>query len=386
MRRVFLFVLDSLGAGQAADAGDFGDAGAFTLRTLYDSGKLHIPNLLKLGLGNIDGLSFLGGVEEPTASYGRFAEDSRGRDTVMGHWELMGCVSEKPFPVFPDGFPGDLIKELEDISGHTIIGNIAASGTEIIKTLGQESIEKNALIVYTSADSVLQVAAHENRVSLQELYDICQKFRDLLTGDSGVGRVIARPFTGFGGAFYRLPDRKDFCLLPPTGTYLDELKARGLDVIGVGKIRDIFGGRGLTDSVPAHNNEESMAGAMAMLDRDFRGLCFVNLVDFDMLYGHRRDTGGYVDALNALDTWLPGFLQKLRPTDLAIFTADHGCDPGYAGSDHTRESIPALIVGGKPGVNLRVRQGFAGIGATVAEALGVTCDLPGRSFWNEIKE
>ena len=344
MKRVFLFVLDSVGIGHAPDAAAFGDEGAHTLRSLTRSSKLIIPTLLKMGLGNIP-LSALPTESNPTASVAVLVEQSKGKDTTTGHWELMGLVSKQPFPTYPDGFPDEILRPFCEQTGRGVLCNRPYSGTQVIADYGEEHQRTGNFIVYTSADSVFQTAAHVDTVPLSELYAACETARRILQGKHGVGRVIARPFTGTAPSFERTADRRDFSLPPPSPTVLDALKAEGMDCIGVGKIGDIFAERGLTECIRTHNNAEGMACVDALVTRDFRGLCFVNLVDFDMNYGHRNDVDGYAAALSAFDRWLSAFLPKLAPDDAVLITADHGCDPAFPGTDHTRERVPLLVYG-----------------------------------------
>jgi len=383
MKRIFLIVLDSAGAGEAPDAAAFGDAGAHTLRSCFETGHLHIPNLLRAGLGNIDGLSFLGTEAAPTGAVARLREVSAGKDTTIGHWEIAGVVSEQPLPTYPDGFPEEVLEAFRAATGRGVLCNKPYSGTAVINEYGDEHVKTGDLIVYTSADSVFQIAAHEDVVPLEELYEDCRKARAILRGKHGVGRVIARPFVGSGNGHYtRTTNRHDFSLEPPRATLLDAVKAAGQDVIAVGKISDIFAGQGVTEKILTRGNTDGLAKTLALAERDFTGLCFVNLVDFDMLYGHRRDPEGYAAALNEFDAWLPGFLEKLGPEDLVMITADHGCDPCFLKTtDHTREYVPLAVLGPavRP-VNLGTRRSFAGIAATAAELLGARLDTPGESF------
>ena len=370
--RVFVIVLDSFGIGAAPDAADFGDAGANTIKGVAGTGILSLPNMISLGLGNIDGVDAIGKVENPKATYARLEERSRGKDTTTGHWEMAGIISESPMPTFPNGFPRELLDAFEAKVGRGTLCNLPYSGTDVIRDYGKEHVETGKLIVYTSADSVFQVAAHEEIVPVDELYAICRTAREMLTGEYGVGRVIARPFIGTAPDFKRTENRRDFSLLPPKDTMLNKLSAAGLDVIGVGKIGDIFAMSGLTETHPTHNNNEGMAKAYELLDRDFHGLCFVNLVDFDMKYGHRQDAVGYAEALNAFDSWLGRALPKLRPDDVLIITADHGCDPTDESTDHTREYVPFLMCGEKvPEKNLGTTLGFDYISNTVCRLLGI---------------
>lgn len=366
--RAVVVVLDSLGVGELPDAAQFGDAGCHTLlHILARMPDLALPNLRSLGL-----LRLLGAQDAvlPQAGWGKMAERSRGKDTTTGHWELSGLVLDKPFPTFPHGFPAAFLERFSQAVGRPCIGNCTASGTEIIQRLGGEAVRRGALIVYTSADSVFQVAAHEEVVPLSELYAICQTARGMLTGDLAVGRVIARPFVGGQGKYVRTANRRDFSLEPTGRTMLDALQAAGRDVLAVGKISDIFAGRGITESFPTHGNEEGERALLDLLERDFSGLLFVNLVDFDMLYGHRRDAEGYGRALEHFDRTLGEALRRLRPGDLLAVTGDHGCDPTFRGTDHTREYVPLLLHGGATG-DLGVRTSFSDLAATVCRHLGV---------------
>ena len=369
MKRVFLIILDSLGIGNAPDAAAFGDAGANTLRRI--AGGLSLKNLSALGLGNIDGVDSVAKTDAPMAAHGRLIEKSLGKDTTIGHWELCGIVSERPLPTYPEGFPEEVLSAFSEATGRGVLCNLPYSGTDVIRDYGEAHIKSGDLIVYTSADSVFQIAAHEDIVPLPLLYEYCEKARALLTGKHAVGRVIARPFVGTPGNFTRTANRRDFSLEPYGKTLLDLLSEEGYDVISVGKISDIFAGRGVTESHPTHGNEEGMQTALAMAEKDFRGLCFINLVDFDMLYGHRQDVSGYGKALEAFDAFLPALLEKLGDEDALIITADHGCDPGDDSTDHTRECIPLLIYGKKiKPENLGTKEGFSAVGATVTSLLG----------------
>lgn len=383
MKRVFLFVLDSFGIGQMPDAPHFGDFDVNTLRACATSDKLHIPNMIAAGLGNIDGVCCLPKTDAPVGAYARLTESSMGKDTTIGHWEIAGIVSPDPLPTYPDGFPEEVLAPFRAATGRGILANAPWSGTEVIAKFGEEHMRTGDLIVYTSADSVFQIAAHEDVVPLETLYEYCHIARDLLKGKHGVGRVIARPFIGDPvSGFKRTANRHDYSLEPPRETLLDALKAAGKDSIAVGKIHDIFAGRGDTEFVYNKSNADGMAHAMHYADVDFHGLCFVNLVDFDMLYGHRRDIDGYANALTEFDTWLPGFMEKMGDEDVVMITADHGCDPAYtATTDHTREYVPLLVLGKrvKPG-SLGTRASFADIAATVAQLLDVSLDTPGKSF------
>ncbi|MBQ4600202.1 MAG: phosphopentomutase [Oscillospiraceae bacterium] len=386
MKRIFLIVLDSCGIGELPDAAAFGDHGVNTLRSCAASGDLHIPNLLKLGLGNIDGVDYLPKEEAPTGAVARLAERSMGKDTTIGHWEIAGIVSADPLPTYPNGFPEEVLEPFRKATGRGILANAPWSGTEVIEEFGEEHMRTGDLIVYTSADSVFQIAAHEEVVPLEQLYEYCKIARKQLHGKHGVGRVIARPFVGEPGSFRRTANRHDYSLEPPAKTLLDAVAGAGMASVGVGKIYDIFAGEGITEHVYNQSNAHGMAHADSYVNQEFTGLCFVNLVDFDMLYGHRRDIPGYTQALNDFDAWLGSFLPKLGEEDLLMITADHGCDPGYlATTDHTREYVPLVMAGkGVRSVNLGTRSSFADIAATAAELLGVELETPGESFAKEI--
>ena len=387
MKRIFLIVLDSFGIGAMPDSESFGDVGVNTLAACATSAKLHIPNMIAAGLGNIDGVACLPRVEAPTGAVARLTEASMGKDTTIGHWEIAGVVSPEPLPTYPNGFPEEVLKAFEEATGRGCLCNLPYSGTDVIRDYGQEQLSTGKWIVYTSADSVFQVAAHEEFIPLEELYDACRKARNILRGKHGVGRVIARPFVGNAGdGFRRTSNRHDYSLEPPGATMLDAIKAAGMDSIAVGKIHDIFAGYGDTEYVYNKSNANGMEHTVNFAKKDFRGLCFVNLVDFDMQFGHRRDIDGYANALTEFDKWLGEFLKGLGEEDLVMITADHGCDPAYtATTDHTREYVPLLVLGKsvKP-VNLGTRKSFADIAATVTELLGVEYDTPGVSFAKEI--
>ena len=387
MKRIFLFVLDSCGIGAMPDSESFGDIGVNTLRSCSTSPKFRIPNMIAAGLGNIDGVDYLPKTDAPTGAVARLQEASMGKDTTIGHWEIAGLVSPEPLPTYPNGFPEEVLKAFEEATGRGVLCNLPYSGTDVIRDYGQQQLDTGKWIVYTSADSVFQVAAHEEFIGLPELYDACHKARNILRGKHGVGRVIARPFVGDSvGGFKRTSNRHDYSLEPASDTMLDAIKAAGLQSIAVGKIHDIFAGYGDTEYVYNKSNTHGMEHAMGYAKKDFQGLCFVNLVDFDMLYGHRRDIDGYAAALTEFDTWLGGFMKELNEDDLVMITADHGCDPAYtATTDHTREYVPLLILGKavKP-VNLGTRTSFADIAATVTELLGVKYETPGISFAAEI--
>ena len=386
MKRIFLIVLDSFGIGAMPDAEDFGDKNVSTLAACAASDKLHIPNMIAAGLGNMDGVTCLPKTTAPAGAVARLAEASMGKDTTIGHWEIAGLVSPDPLPTYPEGFPEEVLAPFREATGRGILANAPWSGTAVIQEYGDQHVATGDLILYTSADSVFQIAAHEEVVPLEQLYEYCRIARSQLQGKHGVGRVIARPFVGASGNYTRTSNRHDYSLEPPAATLLDAVKGAGLDCIGVGKIYDIFAGRGTTDHVYNKSNADGMSHTLRYADMDFHGLCFVNLVDFDMLYGHRRDADGYATALSAFDAWLPSLLSKLGDEDVVMITADHGCDPAYAETtDHTREYVPLMILGKqvKP-VNLGTRTSFADIAATVAELLDVKLDTPGQSFAKEI--
>jgi len=386
MNRIFLIVLDSFGIGAMPDSADFGDVGVNTLASCAASRHLRIPNLIAAGLGNIDGVTCLPKASQQGA-VARLAEASMGKDTTIGHWEIAGLVSDSPLPTYPNGFPEEILAPFRAATGRGVLANAPWSGTAVLDAYGEEHMRTGDLIVYTSADSVFQIAAHEDIVPPEQLYEYCRIARKLLVGKHGVGRVIARPFVGTGkGNFKRTANRHDFSLEPPGKTLLDAVKEAGLASIAVGKIHDIFAGIGTTEHVYNTSNANGMAHALGYADKDFQGLCFVNLVDFDMQFGHRRDIDGYAKALSEFDAWLPSLLQRLGPEDLVMITADHGCDPGYtATTDHTREYVPLLILGQKvKPVNLGTRNSFADIAATVAQLLDLSFPTPGQSFANEI--
>ncbi len=387
MKRIFLIVLDSCGVGAAPDSEAFGDIGVNTLRSCASSPKFAIPNLIKAGLGNLDGIDYLPKVEHPTAAIARLQEASMGKDTTIGHWEIAGIVSPEPLPTYPNGFPAEVLEAFEAATGRGVLCNLPYSGTDVIRDYGEEQKRTGKWIVYTSADSVFQVAANENWIPLEELYDACRKARSILRGKHGVGRVIARPYVGEDkDSFRRTANRHDFSLEPPAQTMLDAIKAAGLDTLAVGKIHDIFAGQGTTEHVFNKSNADGMQHTLDYSKRDFHGLCFVNLVDFDMQFGHRRDVDGYANALSKFDAWLGDFLPTLADEDMVMITADHGCDPAYtATTDHTREYVPLVMFGKqvRP-VNLGTRLGFADIAATVTELLNVPYETPGKSFAKEI--
>lgn len=385
--RVFLIVLDSFGVGNAPDAAAFGDEGSNTFKACFDSGKLNIPNMKKLGLFNIDGVDFGEREKEPLGAYARLVEESAGKDTTIGHWEIAGIISEKPLPVFPNGFPDEIIKEFERRTGRKTLCNKPYSGTEVIKDYGEEHMKTGALIVYTSADSVFQVAANENVVPVKKLYEYCEIARDILKGDYAVGRVIARPFVGTSPEnFVRTSNRHDFSLLPPSKTMLDILKDNGKDVLSVGKIIDIFAGQGITAFIRTVSNADGMVKTAEFQKKDFDGLCFVNLVDFDMKYGHRNDVAGYANALNEFDIALGDFMKNMREDDVLMLTADHGCDPSTPSTDHSRECVPLIICGNnvKSG-NLGTRKGFTCIAKTVLSTFNLKNTFFGEDLAPEIK-
>jgi phosphopentomutase len=387
LKRAIVVVLDGVGAGANPDAQTYGDEGASSLEHCAQAiGGLELPHLGRLGLGNITPIAGTPPREDTTGAYGRMTATAAGKDSVAGHWELMGVALQKPLPTYPHGFPANIVQTFEQAIGRAIIGNKVASGTEIIKELGEEHIRTGSPILYTSADSVFQVAAHQDIISLSELYRICQIARDMLTGEHAVGRVIARPFIGTPGAFQRTEHRRDFSLAPLGTTLLDLLKTSGKEVIGVGKIEDLFAGRGLTQRDHTETNREGMAATLRWLERDFEGLLFVNLVEFDMLWGHRRDSQGYAQALQDVDAWLPQVQRLMQPGDALFFTADHGVDPTYRGTDHTREYVP-LLAYGQPihaGVNLGTRTTFADLGQTLAQTFDVGTLETGTSFAHKV--
>ena len=344
MKRIFLIILDSLGIGAAPDAAEFGDHSANTLRSLYKTGKLEIQNLIRMGLGNIDGIDYLEKCDTPAASFARMRELSAGKDTTIGHWEISGIVSNSPLPTYPEGFPKQIIEQFEKAVGARVVCNKPYSGTEVIRDFGDEHIKTGNLIVYTSADSVFQIAAHEDIVAPEKLYEYCLAARKILCGEHSVGRVIARPFIGKSGNYTRTANRRDFSLKPPKPTVLNAISDCGLDVISVGKINDIFAGAGITEAIYTHSNREGMQVADELSKRDFRGLAFINLVEFDSHYGHRQDAIGYAKALSDFDSWLGDFIKMLGDDDALIITADHGCDPSDSSTDHTREYVPLLIM------------------------------------------
>lgn len=380
-KRVFLIVLDSLGIGASPDAHLFGDKDANTLKRISASPYFTCDTLVKLGLGNMDGVDFLPKTEEPLGVVARMTEQAGGKDTTVGHWEIAGVISKDPLPTYPDGFPEEIISAFCELTGRKVLCNKPYSGTKVLEDFGGEHLKTGDLIVYTSADSVFQIAAHEDIVPPALLYDYCEKARTLLQGKHGVGRVIARPFIGEYPHFERTPRRHDFSLTPPAPTMLDAITAAGKQVIGVGKISDIFAGQGITKSISTVSNDDGMEKTLQLQNTDFTGLCFVNLVDFDMKYGHRQDIDGYAKALAEFDRWLPSFLENMREDDLLLITGDHGCDPGDDSTDHTREYTPLLVYGkGISPQNYGTRHTFGDIAATVTHYLDVPFDGAGRSL------
>ncbi len=387
-KRVFLIILDSFGIGGAADAARYGDEGSDTLRAIAGSAKLHLPNLTKLGLFNIEGVTVCSPEAAPRGAFGRLVELSAGKDTTIGHWELAGLVSTKALPTYPEGFPAEMREKFEALIGRKTLCGLPYSGTDVLRDYGKEHLETGYPIIYTSADSVFQIAANEAVISVEELYGMCEKAREMLQGEWGVGRVIARPFEGDSPEnFKRTPRRHDYSLLPPRPTLLDLVQAGGKEVIGVGKIYDIFAGRGVSRSVKTSGNRDGMEQTTKLAKEDFEGLCFVNLVDFDMVYGHRNDIDGYAAAMSEFDAWLGGFLPEMREEDLLLITADHGCDPSTPSTDHSRENVPLLAAGRmvKPGRSLGRRMCFGCVANTVAEYLGIGCYLAGESLLPEIQ-
>lgn len=387
LRRAIIIVLDGVGVGELPDADRYGDAGSNTLgNTAKAVGGLKLPNLGKVGLGRIIPVQGVVPADAPRGNFGKMAELSPGKDSTSGHWELAGLVLDRPFPTYPLGFPPEVIGPFQRAIGREILGNKAASGTEIIKELGDEHVRTKRPIVYTSADSVFQVAAHEEVIPVPELYQICRRAREILTGAHGVGRVIARPFIGSSGGYTRTERRKDFSLPPRGETVLDQIKGVGYPVVGVGKIEDLFAGQGLTEAIHGRNNMDNVDGLLAAAERVHEGLIMANLVDFDMLWGHRNDVRGFAAGLEAFDDRLPELLSRLTDADILIITADHGCDPTTASTDHSREYVPLLVYGRslRSGVNLGIRRSFADVAATVVEALGVGGTKEGLSFLSQV--
>ncbi len=387
MKRIFLIVLDSVGIGEAPDAAEYGDAGSNTLKSVGQSPHFHVPNMTRMGLFQIDGVDWKKddddkeGSGKPIAAYARVQEASKGKDTTIGHWEIAGIYSGHPMPTYPEGFPEEILAEFSRQTGRGVLCNKPYSGTDVIRDYGEEHLRTGALIVYTSADSVFQIAAHEEVVPPETLYEYCRIARKILVGEHGVGRVIARPFLGEPGSFTRTSRRHDFSIEPPAVNMLDLLKENQLDVIGVGKIHDIFAGKGLTEYVYTSGNADGIERTLEYMDREFEGLCFVNLVDFDSMYGHRNDRDGYAKALSYFDEKLAQMMQKMREEDILMITADHGCDPGTESTDHSREYTPFLMYG--PGIapgNLGTRKTFADIAVTVLDYFGIRPEFAGESM------
>ncbi|TYQ18303.1 UNVERIFIED_CONTAM: phosphopentomutase [Acetivibrio alkalicellulosi] len=388
MKRSIIIVLDSFGIGQLPDAAKYGDEGSDTLGNIALKVKnFSLPNLESLGLGNIDNIKGVNYFKNPIGCFGKMAEKSMGKDTTTGHWELAGIILEKPFPVYPNGFPEEIISSFESAIKTSTIGNIAASGTEIINMLGDQHVKTGYPIIYTSADSVFQIAAHEDIIPVEKLYEMCKIARDMLKGDNGVGRVIARPFIGSSGNYKRTVRRKDFSLDPISKTVLDYAYEKGLSVKAIGKIEDIFNNQGITHSVHTNNNMDGVDKTIEFIKEDFEGILFTNLVDFDMLYGHRNDYEGYAKALIEFDNRITEILNVLKEDDMLILTADHGCDPTTESTDHSREYVPLIVYGKKfkKNVNLNTRSSFADVAATIADYLDIKADIKGESFLNIIK-
>lgn len=385
--RVFLIVLDSFGIGLAPDGKKFGDHKANTLESISKSSFFKADNLIAAGLGNITGVKGIKKVKKPHGAYGRLREISAGKDTTTGHWEIAGLVSASPMPVYPDGFPAEIIKEIESQTGRKVLCNKPYSGTDVIKDYGAEHKKTGSIIVYTSADSVLQIAADEAIIPPEELYSICRTVRKIMVDRHGVGRIIARPYTEENGIYTRTSNRRDFSLEPPSDTLIDILKKASKDTIAIGKIGDIFAERGFSEIIHTKDNRDGMNITFSMLDKTFDGLCFVNLVEFDSAYGHRNDVDGYAKAIADFDAWLPTFTEKMQETDILMITADHGCDPGTVGTDHTREYTPVICIGKdiRP-VNLGTKKCFGNIAVTIADIFGIENNLFGKSFYGKIKK
>ena len=383
-KRIFLMVMDSFGIGGASDAERFGDKGADTLRSLMQTENFSVPNLARLGLLHIDGVSPRKLFSMPIGAYGRLAEVSEGKDSTIGHWEISGIYADEPLPTYPNGFPAEIISEIEKRTGRPVLCNQPYSGTEVIKIYGKEHLQTGGLIVYTSVDSVMQIAAHMDVMPMEELYRCCKIAREVLSGEHCVGRVIARPFNG-EYPYKRIAGRHDYSAKPPKTTVLDLLQKNGLETIAVGKINDIFAGEGVSEAFGTSSNEEGMETASALLKKDFTGLCFVNFVDFDTVYGHRRDADGYAKAVMKLDGWLGTFIENMNDDDILMITADHGCDPSYIGTDHTRENAPLLMYGkAVQPKNIGTRASFSDIAATIADIFEIPYALNGESFKNEV--
>lgn len=390
IKRVFLIVLDSFGIGEMPDADLYGDVGSNTLRAISKSEKFNIPNLKKLGLYNIEGIETFESdkyIQDPLGSFARLTEASNGKDTTIGHWEMAGIISKTPLPVFPQGFPDEFLEEFSKKTGRRILCNKPYSGTDVIRDFGKEHMETGALIVYTSADSVFQIAAHEEVVRLEELYRYCEIAREMLVGEKlGVGRVIARPFVGEYPDFKRTSNRHDFSLQPTSVTIMDDLVENKFDIIGVGKIYDIFAGRSIEKKYKTKDNNDGMRKTLEIMDEDFKGLCFVNLVDFDMIYGHRNDVDGYANAMSEFDVNIGEMIKKLKEDDVIIITADHGCDPSTPSTDHSREYVPMIIYGDKikSGENLGTRETFSDIAKTISDIFDIDSSVRGSSFYREV--
>lgn len=386
IKRVILIVLDSVGIGEMPDSVVYGDEGSNTLKACSKSKYFNMPNMKKLGLFNIDGVNYGEKEVNPTGSFAKMAEQSSGKDTIIGHWEIAGIHSKKPMPLFPNGFPNAILNEFKKLTGKNILCGKPYSGTKVLEKHGKQSVLEGSLIVYTSGDSVFQIAAHEDVTPIDELYEYSKIARKILTGDYAVGRVIARPFAGEYPNYKRTPNRKDFALEPPKITMLNQLETNGFEVIGIGKINDIFVGKGITRSIKTQNNNHGINETIKMLRSNWQGLCFVNLVDFDMLYGHRNDVDGYAKALSEFDKRLPEITKNLKPGDILIITADHGCDPSTASTDHSREHTPMVIFGSKinAGINLGTRSSFSDIGATILEYFNINQSIAGKSFLSRV--
>lgn len=382
MKRVFLIVLDSVGIGEMPDAADYGDAGSNTLKAVSKSPYFSMPNMRKLGYFNIDGVEIGEKEKAPLGSFARMTEVSKGKDTTIGHWEIAGVISPTPLPTYPNGFPQEVLDEFSKRTGRGVLCNKPYSGTDVIRDYGEEHMKNGDLIVYTSADSVFQVAAHEDVVPVEQLYEYCKIAREMLQGEHGVGRVIARPFIGTPGNFTRTSRRHDFSLQPPKVTMLDQLKDAGFDVLSVGKIIDIFAEKGITEYVRSDGNADGIDKTLAYMKKDFNGLCFTNLVDYDMLYGHRNDVEGYAKALTYFDERLPELLAQMRDEDILMITADHGCDPSTPSTDHSREYTPLLMYGKpiKAGVNYGTRECFADTAATILNYFGIKPECAGKTI------
>lgn len=386
LKRVFLIVLDSFGIGEMPDAANYGDAGSNTINAVSKVNGFNMKTMKSYGLFNIDGVKCYKKSINPKGAFARMEEVSKGKDTTIGHWEIAGIESDKPLPTFPEGFPEDVISKFEELTGRKVICNKPYSGTQVLLDYGQEHVETGALIVYTSADSVFQIAAHEDVVPIEELYEYCEIAREILVDDVGVGRVIARPFVGEYPEYKRTSNRHDYSLQPPKTTMLDQLQENKFYVLAVGKINDIFAGKGITEFIRTKNNDDGMKKTIEFSKKEFNGLCFVNLVDFDMLYGHRNDVEGYAKALTKFDEQVVELISNLQEEDLLIITADHGCDPTTASTDHSREYTPMVMIGKKvkPGTNLGTRKSFADIGATILEYFGIEPQINGTSFLGKV--